>query len=271
MRFLNKREIDMKMKKFIKYLTYGTLSLLLVFTFGFNGASAQSLVEKKEDKAKDATEMVQTVRSHVPTQPIVSQGTLIIRAPKVKTRYVPIRFGVIPVDSRSWESVYETALETGTQERLLIRFSVDKPNEYTLSRKAEGEKEWTELKLKGGVDTAISFAGTDFWICDLGLEFLQWPQQSMLKREMRKGRACRVLESIPTEWTDPVYARVVSWVDNETDGIVMAQAFNEKRKRVKEFEVQSFKKVEGVWQLKRMTIYNNLTDSRTTLEIDLEI
>ena len=127
------------------------------------------------------------------------------------------------------------------------------------------------MKLKGGVDTAISFAGTDFWICDLGLEFLQWSQQSMLKREMRKGRACRVLESIPAEWTDPVYARVVSWVDNETDGIVMAQAFNEKRKRVKEFEVQSFKKVEGVWQLKRMTIYNNLTDSRTTLEIDLEI
>ncbi|MBR5978952.1 MAG: outer membrane lipoprotein-sorting protein, partial [Verrucomicrobia bacterium] len=71
--------------------------------------------------------------------------------------------------------------------------------------------------------------------------------------------------------TDPVYARVVSWVDNETDGIVMAQAFNEKRKRVKEFEVQSFKKVDGVWQLKRMTIYNNLTDSRTTLEIDLEV
>ncbi|MBO7107382.1 MAG: hypothetical protein J6W73_04030, partial [Verrucomicrobia bacterium] len=103
------------MKKFLKYLTCGTLSLLLVFTFGFNGASAQSLMEKKEDKAKDATEMVQTVRSHVPTQPIVSQGTLIVRAPKVKTRYVPIRFGVIPVDSKTWESVYETLLETGTQ------------------------------------------------------------------------------------------------------------------------------------------------------------
>jgi hypothetical protein len=29
--------------------------------------------------------------------------------------------------------------------------------------------------------------------------------------------------------------------------------------------------VEGVWQLKKMTIYDNLTDSRTTLEIDLEV
>lgn len=263
--------LDMKMKKFLKYLAGGTLSFLLMSTVAINEASAQSLMEKKEDTAKDATEMVQTIRSRVPTQPIVSQGTLIVRAPKVKARYVPIRFGVIPVDSKTWESVYETLLETGTQERLVIRSSVDKPNEYTLSRKAEGEKEWTELNLKGGVDTAISFAGTDFWICDLGLEFLQWPEQSMLKREMRKGRACRVLESKPAEWVDPVYARVVSWVDNETDGIVMAQAFNEKRKRVKEFEVQSFKKVDGVWQLKRMTIYNNQTDSRTTLEIDLEV
>ena len=154
----------MKMKKFLKYLTGGTLSFLLMFTVALNEASAQSLMEKKEDTAKDATEMVQTIRSRVPTQPIVSQGTLIVRAPKVKTRYVPIRFGVIPVDSKTWESVYETLLETGTQERLVIRSSVDKLNEYTLSRKAEGEKEWTELNLKSGVDTAISFAGTDFWI-----------------------------------------------------------------------------------------------------------
>ena len=68
-----------------------------------------------------------------------------------------------------------------------------------------------------------------------------------------------------------MYARVVSWVDNESDGIVMAQSYNEFNKRLKEFEVQSFKKVEGVWQLKKMTIYDNLSDSRTTLEIDLEV
>ena len=68
-----------------------------------------------------------------------------------------------------------------------------------------------------------------------------------------------------------MYRRVLSWVDNESGGIVMAQSYNQQGKRVKEFEVQSFKKVKGTWQLKQMTIYDNQRGSRTTLEIDLSV
>lgn len=232
---------------------------------------AQSLLEKKEDKPKDATQIVSTIRSRVPTQAIESQGVLRVRAPKKETRYVPVRFTVKPLSRDSWESVYETQYESAPQERLTIQSSPLKPNVYQLSRKASGEAEWETRTLSPGEETAVSFAGTDFWACDLGLEFLHWPKQSLLKREMRKGRPCRVIESTPAQRQGAMYARVVSWVDNESDGIVMAQSYNEGNKRVKEFEVQSFQKVNGVWQLKRMTIYDNATDSRTTLEIDLEV
>lgn len=232
---------------------------------------AQSIMERKTETPKDAQEIVEIIRSRVPVKKIESQGVLKIRAPKAKMRSVPIHFEVKPLSEDSWESVYEAILPEGRLERLLIRSYINHPNEYILRTKSEKESEWKTDKIQPGEESAVSFAGTDFWLCDLGLEFLGWSDQLLLKREMRKGRPCRVIQSAPEERTGMMYARVVSWVDNESDGIVMAQSYNEFNKRLKEFEVQSFKKVEGVWQLKKMTIYDNLSDSRTTLEIDLEV
>lgn len=232
---------------------------------------AQSIMERKKETPKDAQEIVEIIRSRVPVKKIESQGVLKVRAPKTKIRSVPVHFEVRPLSEDSWESVYEATMPEGGQERLLIRSYINLPNEYVLSKKSEKETEWKMNNIQPGEESAVSFAGTDFWFCDLGLEFLGWPDQLFFKREMRKGRPCRVIQSAPEVRTGMMYARVVSWVDNESDGIVMAQSYNEFNKRLKEFEVQSFKKVEGVWQLKKMTIYDNLTDSRTTLEIDLEV
>lgn len=235
----------------------------------------QTFARKKVDNPKDATEMVEIIRNRVPTQTIESRGVLRVRAPKKETRYIPIRFSVRPISKTSWESLYETDFATEDNERLTIISSVDKPNKYTLSRKKSGQSEWISTHVITGKDSAVRFADTDFWFCDLGLEFLEWPKQIVLRREMRKGRPCRVLQSSYPEGSNQIqgtmYGRVVSWVDNESDGIVMAQAFDTNGKRVKEFEIQSLKKVDGVWQLKQMTIFDNQKDSRTTLEIDLEI
>ena len=242
------------------------LSVLFAVT-----VQAQSNMERKADTPKDAQEIVKIIRSRVPVKIIESQGVLKVRAPKAKTRSIPVHFEVKPLSEDSWESVYEATLPEGGQERLLIRSYINRPNEYVLSTKSEKESEWKTNIIQPGEESAVSFAGTDFWLCDLGLEFLGWPDQLLLKREMRKGRPCRVIQSAPDARTGTMYARVVSWADNESDGIVMAQSYNEFNKRLKEFEVQSFKKVEGVWQLKKMTIYDNLSDSRTTLEIDLEV
>jgi hypothetical protein len=113
------------------------------------------------------------------------------------------------------------------------------------------------------------FAGSDFWIADLGLDFFHWPEQKILKHEMRRGRACQVLESTNPDPTPAGYSRVVSWIDNETLGIVQAEAYDAKGDLLKEFYPKSFKKVNGQWELQEMEIRNDQTGSRTRLDFDL--
>jgi hypothetical protein len=66
------------------------------------------------------------------------------------------------------------------------------------------------------------------------------------------------------------YSRVVSWIDNESGGIVHAEAYDANGKLLKEFDPKSFKKVNGQWELQDMEIRNVQTGSRTRLEFDLK-
>jgi len=121
-----------------------------------------------------------------------------------------------------------------------------------------------------GAETMTPFADSDFWVADLGLEFLHWPAQRVLKHEMKRGQACKVLESTNPEPATSGYSRVVSWIDNDTLGIVQAEAFDAKGELLKEFAPKEFKKVNGQWQLQEMEIRNVQTGSRTRLEFNLE-
>ena len=87
---------------------------------------------------------------------------------------------------------------------------------------------------------------------------------------MRRGRSCKVLESTNPDPSPNGYSRVVSWIDNETLGIVQAEAYDAKGKLLKEFYPKSFKKVNGQWELQEMEIRNDQTGSRTRLEFDLK-
>ena len=78
-----------------------------------------------------------------------------------------------------------------------------------------------------------------------------------------------VLESVNPDPTNG-YSRVDSWVDEETYGIVHAEAFDPKGKLLKVFDPRSFKKVNGQWELQGMEIRNVQTGSRTRIEFDLK-
>jgi hypothetical protein len=115
------------------------------------------------------------------------------------------------------------------------------------------------------------FAGSDFWLADLGLEFLHWPGQRLLKKEVRRNKFCDVLESVNPEPETSGYSRVVSWISHEEPhGIVHADAYDSKNKPLKRFDPTEFKKVEGQWQLESMEIRNLKTDSRTVIEFNLK-
>ena len=114
------------------------------------------------------------------------------------------------------------------------------------------------------------FAGSDFWIADLGLEFFHWPAQKVLKKEVKRSRGCTVLESTNPDPTTNGYSRIVCWIDSETLGIVQAQAYDAQGKLLKEFYPKDIKKVKGQWQVESMEIDNVQTGSRTRLEFDLK-
>jgi hypothetical protein len=114
------------------------------------------------------------------------------------------------------------------------------------------------------------FAGSDFWLADLGLEFFHWPEQKVLKKEFRRNCSCVVLESTNPNPATNGYSRVDSWIDEESGGIVMARAYDAQDRLLKEFYPKDVKKVKGQWQVESLEIDNVQTGSRTRLEFDLK-
>jgi hypothetical protein len=124
-----------------------------------------------------------------------------------------------------------------------------------------------------GSEANVSLAGSDFWLSDLGMEFLHWPEQHFLrdaKITLRFGRPCKVLESINLQPSEGQYARVVSWIDSEMGSIIRAESWGADGKRFKTFELKHFVKVNGRWQVKDMEIQNERADSRTRLEFNFQ-
>jgi hypothetical protein len=170
-------------------------------------------------------------------------------------------------DATRWSTTYETTAGSN-QAVLVVIHEANRQNQYQLYNSLPPALHSPELLI--GNETMIPFAGSDFWVADLGLEFFHWPAQKILKHEMRRGRACQVLESTNPNPSPNGYARVVSWIDNETLGIVQAEAYDAKGNLLKEFYPKSFKKVNGQWELQEMEIRNDQTGSRTRLEFNLK-
>ncbi|HTD65687.1 MAG TPA: outer membrane lipoprotein-sorting protein, partial [Candidatus Limnocylindria bacterium] len=180
-------------------------------------------------------------------------------------REVPLR-SAIKVGASDWTWRYDARPTNAPEEHLTIRHSSERPSDYEWRR---GEQ---VMKLSGDRATN-NFAGSDFAPLDLGLEFFHWPTQLLVAREMRKGRGCDVLESRPAQAS--LYSRVVSWVDQESrqqgqPGLLMAEAYDNQGRLLKEFEITGFKKIEGQYQVSEMEIRNRQTKTRTRLQFDFD-
>jgi hypothetical protein len=195
-------------------------------------------------------------------------GALKIKDAKGKRSEIPIKFQTL-VTSTNWQNVYLMHDAAKNRAALLtVIHAPNRPNLFVMATIAGtgGDEEVTQLE---GNQAMIPFAGSDFWVIDLGLEFFHWPVQRVLKKEMKSSMACRVLESTNPNPAPGAYRRVISWVDVETLGIVKAEAYDANNKLMKTFTPKKFKKVSGRWQLKEMEMLNERTDSRTTITFDL--
>jgi hypothetical protein len=231
------------------------------------GLAAQRSTPDEEGQALAAE-----LRTEQPTEALTTAGLLRVRDPNGKWgEAIPVRLEITP-GTGYWQTRY-LALTTNQVpfETLIVTRSDGAPTRYDHTRAGEpGRPTGAAVTLTGDA-AAIPFAGSEFWLSDLGLEFLHWPQQRVLRHEMRKGRSCKVLESLNSSSSATNYARVLSWIDIEHRGILRAEAYDRDRRLLKEFSIGSFKKVDGRWQLKSMEIRNEKTDARTRLEFDLEV
>ena len=144
------------------------------------------------------------------------------------------------------------------------------PNQYLLVSGAGPGDTNTVTRELTPEQTMIPLAGSDFWVADLGLEFLHWPRQRLIGKEMRHGKSCDRLESINPHPVPGGYARVESWITiGRPHGIVHADAYDEKGKVLKYFDPTAVEKVQGDYQLEEMEIRNRETRSRTWIKFNL--
>ncbi len=216
---------------------------------------------------KRARALLSHLLAQRPDQDLTNSGMLKITDRADQTRSVPIRFE-IHSGSTQWRNVYQAgSADAVAGERLVVVHEENAPDEYLLSS-GPGER---PRKISGN-QLMVPFAGSDFWLVDLGLAFLHWPQQRVIRTQMRKSQNCDVLESTNPNPAPGAYSRVLSWIAiNRPEEIVIvhAEAYDQRNKVLKEFDPKKLQKVNGAWQLEEMEIRNRQTRSHTRIEFEL--
>lgn len=241
--------------KFVRICSF-IVSLLMVASsiqaFGANAterdAEAHALVEIVSQRPENMQ-----VRCRLTTRGPDGRGEALIRYSTV-------------VSEGGWQGIYER-LDTAIAEQLVVLHRDGLPNQYVY-RKGPRMGEAERPVVLDGSEASIPFAGSEFWLSDLGLEFLHWPEQRLVrdrKITMRKGRPCKILESA-NPGAQNGYARVLSWIDAEYGGLIYAEGYDSKGKLMKVFSIGGFKKINGAYHPKELEIRNEKDDSRTLLE-----
>jgi hypothetical protein len=249
-----------------------------LFLFFIVGAKAETMNDLSDAEIQGRA-LAQQLCDSQPEDSFTNTGVLQIRDDNGNRTNVPVKCETI-VTATNWFSIYE-AEWTNRIERLLVLHAADRPNGYFYDTNFDRIPLLGNIPILGhlfrshhlsGAEAMTSFAGSDFWLCDLGLEFLHWPEQKILPNptNLKRGRSYALLESTNPDPSTNGYSRVLSWIDKETGGILEAEAYDARGKLLKVFEPKSFKKVDGQWQLQEMQIENVQTGSRTRLEFDLK-
>ena len=213
-----------------------------------------------------------------PVESFTNTGVLQIRGASGKQIEIPLKCEVV-ITPTNWVNIYIVGRDSHSYFSLQYFFTTTNSSSIeiltithadSLANRYSYDYISNPNRINSTTDGGVALANSDFLAMDLGLEFFHCPEQKILKHEMRRGRPCKVLESVNPNPSMNGYSRVVSWIDNESGGIVHAEAYDAKDKLLKEFDPKSFKKVNGQWELQDMEIRNVQTGSRTRLEFDLK-
>jgi hypothetical protein len=221
-------------------------------------------------------ELAQKILAQLPAGKVTNTGTLEIRDATRKTSSVSIKC-VIGAGGADWSQTYLASFPAGTETLTVTRHapSVD-PSAPTNTAPNLIFSDTCVYCPSGGQPREIPpeasnapFAGSDFSVADLRLGFLYWPRQKIIKKEFRRQCPCLVLESTNPHPAAGGYRRVVSWIDEESLGLVEAHAYDSNNLELKYFYPKNLEKVNGQYQLESMVIENVQTRTKSTFEFDL--
>jgi hypothetical protein len=243
---------------------------LLCVASGLFAAPANSPAPAGPDS--QALALVRDLLEQRPVKELSLNGVFRIRHSNGKKSDVPVHYS-IRLAQDHWESVYLTdRTQTQGPEHLVIVHQGTQPNRYLFDQISLDGQRTNSMTLIGS-DAAVSFAGSDFWLTDVGMEFLHWPAQRLVREAkitMRLGRPCKVLESTNPTPSEGAYLRVLSWIDSEMGTLIYAEAYDLNNRRFKVFSLKHFTKVNGRWQVRDMELRNDKADSRTNLEFSFD-
>jgi hypothetical protein len=242
-----------------------SLALLVSFLNLATIAAEPAFTDKGEGK-----ELVENLLSRRPPENTQVLGLLKIRPADRPITEIPTQM-TVKISPEFWEDIYQTQpVGDRPGEILIIRHHGMQPNQYLFGRYTKADEK-PKLEALDQSKLFEAFAGSDFYLADLGLEFFHWPSQKIVKKEMRRSRSCRVVESTNPNPTPGGYARVLAWIDFETSNLVMAQGYDVSNRLLKEFSIKKISRSEGKAQLKEIEMRNDQTDSRTRLEFNLDL
>jgi len=233
--------------------------MVLFFAVGAAAETTNTL----SDAEIQGRQLAQQLCEARPAKNFANTGILQIRDMEGNRTNIRVKFDTF-VTSNSWSSRFNAVLTNTFEIEFQIYHKSNSPSIYVNNaQNSIPQTPFSDSKKY------FSFANSDFWLCDLGLEFFHWPAQKILPKptNLVRGRDYTLLES--TNPSTNGYSLVLSWIDKETGGILQAEAYDANGKLLKEFQPKSFKKVNGQWELQEMEIRNVQTGSRTRLEFDL--
>jgi hypothetical protein len=240
----------------------GFFSILVLLSYPSFTALAQKQLDSRPQPLDPATatrEGKQFVSELLSQRPAATftNATLIIRDSERKEHKVPIRFETI-LSPTNWTSIYQSS---GPNTTLRIVHADNSPAAYFLASDRNAEQKLSPSEIMS------PFAGSDFWPADLGLEFLHWHTQRLIRKEMYNSRFCNVLESSTSESPAKGYARVRAWFTAEAPhDLVRAEGYDRNKKRIKVFDVSSIEKVQGQFRVESVEMRDLQRDSRTIME-----
>ena len=207
----------------------------------------------------DGNRLAKTIRNLIPEENVEIRATMEVIEREYKRLETGIVIQVEKLGQAQWQTTYKAKRDGAVSEHWRIRREIGHPNRYEhkghLAKRSE---------------IFSSLAGSSFYIADFGMEFLHWPSQTVLKTQRRKSRLCHVLESRNPKPAKGEYHRVVSWVDKETGGILLAEIYTAEVKPIKSFAVKGLTKKNGRWQVDEMEMRDTKTRARSRLYFHLK-